>query len=76
MREYIIEIERQNNLMWIVKVNAKSLEEAKMKAAAAVMQTDDFFEVTEEEAKNHQRMLGIPIIDEDGEEYYDFEEEK
>ena len=76
MREYIIEIERQNNLMWIVKVNAKSFEEAKMKAAAAVMQTDDFFEVTEEEAKNHQRMLGIPIIDEDGEEYYDFEEEK
>lgn len=67
MKTYYIQIERQGNLMWTVKVNANSYEEAEYKALKACHDTDDISETSEESIKEQIVNGDIDvIIDEHG----------
>lgn len=66
---YYISIERQGSVMWVVKVNASSREEAEAKALKAIHSNDDILEVTEEQAKeNLNPEIGLFLMDENGNE--------
>ena len=66
---YYISFERQGSVMWVVKVNASSYEEAEAKALKAIHANDDISELTEEQAKETiDPEVGLFIIDENGNE--------
>ena len=73
---YYISIERQGSVMWVVKVNANSYEEAEAKALKAIHSNDDISEVTEEQAReNLNPEIGLFLMDENGNEV-DIEEKE
>lgn len=72
---YYISIERQGSIMWIVKVNASSREEAEAKALKAVHLNDDITEEDEDTVKDMLQNGDIDfVIDEEGDEI-DIDEE-
>lgn len=67
MKTYYIQIERQGNLMWTVKVNANSYEEAEYKALKAIHDTDDISETSEENIREQiENGYLDTVIDEHG----------
>lgn len=67
MRTYYITIERQGNVMWIVKVEAESYAEAERKALIALHIDDDIYDADEDSVKEMLENGDIDyIIDEDG----------
>lgn len=67
MRTYYIEFERQGYTLAIVKVEAESFEEAKLKAFEAWHANDDIGEISAEQATAALESGEIDyIIDEDG----------
>lgn len=76
MKKYYISIERQGSIMWVVKVNASSYEEAETKALKAVHLNDDITDIDEETVKDMLQNGDIDfIIDEEGDEIGIDEEE-
>lgn len=76
MKTYYISIERQGSIMWVVKVNANSREEAEAKALKAVHLNDDITDIDEETVKDMLQNGDIDfVIDEEGDEI-DIEEEE
>lgn len=72
---YYISIERQGSIMWVVKVNASSREEAEAKALRTVHLNDDITDIDEETVKDMLQNGDIDfVIDEEGDEI-DIEEE-
>lgn len=75
MKTYYISIERQGNVMWVVKVKASSYEEAEAKALKAVHLNDDITDIDEETVKDMLQNGDIDfVIDEEGDEI-DIEED-
>ena len=71
-----ISIERQGNVMWLIKTEASSYEEAEAKALKAIHANDDISEVTKEQAKEAaDPEIGLYIIDENGDEVDDEEDD-
>lgn len=74
-RPYYIQIERQGNLLGIIKVEAFTYEEAEYKALKALHGCDDISETTEENARASVESGELDIIlDENGDEV-DLDEE-
>lgn len=73
---YYISIERQGSVMWVVKVNASSREEAEAKALKAIHSNDDILELTKEQAKETlDPEIGLFLMDENGDEVLDEEDD-
>lgn len=67
MRTYYIEIERQGNIVWVVKVEANTYEEAELKALKAIHISDDIYEAEKDSVISMLENGYIDyIIDEDG----------
>ena len=76
MRTYYIELERQGNILAVVKVEAESFGEAKLKALEAWHANDDIGEISFEQATFALESGEIDyIIDDDGDES-DLEDEE
>lgn len=67
MKTYYIEIERQGYTLAVIKVEAESYQEAKLKALEAWHANDDISEISEESALDRLQSGDIDyMIDEDG----------
>ena len=67
MKTYYIEIERQGYTLAVIKVEASTYEEAKLKALEAWHANDDISEISEESALERLQSGDIDyMIDEDG----------
>ena len=67
MKTYYIEIERQGNVLWVVRVEANSYQEAELKALKAIHMNDDIYAADEDSVKSMLENGEIDyIIDEDG----------
>ena len=67
MKTYYIEIERQGYTLAVIKVEAETYEEAKLKSLEAWHANDDISEISEEQAINRLQSGDIDyMIDEDG----------
>ena len=76
MKPYYISIERQGSVMWVVKVNANSREEAEAKALKAIHSNDDILELTKEQVKETLNPeIGLFLMDENGDEVLDEEDD-
>ena len=68
-KTYYIEVERQGWALAIVKVRAKTYEEAELKALKALHANDDLSEIDEDSIKERVKSGDIDyVIDENGNE--------